>query len=93
MRGIVIAAIALVGIASPAVAADTATASGAEDKVICKRVQETSTGSHFPVTRRTCMKRSEWKELADDLDRTLRDVNNPRLDRNAKPAGMGGSPQ
>jgi hypothetical protein len=93
MRGVFIAAIALVGIVSPAVAADTATASGAEDKVICKRVQETSTGSHFPVTRRTCMKRSEWKELADDLDRTLRNVGNPRLDKNARPAGMGGTPQ
>ena len=93
MRLVVMAAIAMVGIASPAIAADTTTASGPEDKVICKRVQETSTGSHFPVTRRTCMKRSEWKELADDTDRTLRNVNNPRLDKNAKPAGMGGGPQ
>jgi hypothetical protein len=93
MRLVVMAAIAMVGITSPAVAADPATASGPEDKVICKRVQETSTGSHFPVTRRTCMKRSEWKELADDTDRTLRNVNNPRLDPKAAPAGMGGTPQ
>jgi hypothetical protein len=93
MRVVYAAAIALVATTSPAVAADPATASGVEDKVICKRVQETSTGSHFPVTKRTCMKRSEWKELADDLDRTMRNVANPRLDRNAKPAGMGGAPQ
>lgn len=93
MRIVVIAAIAWVGIASPAVAAEPATAKAQEDKVVCKRVQETSTGSHFPVTKRTCMKRSEWKELADETDRTLRRVGDQRLNPNAERPGMSGAPQ
>ena len=93
MRGFVIAAIALVGIASPAVAADPGADAAKEDKVICKRVQETSTGSHFPVTRKTCMKRSEWKEMEQGLDRAMRSLGDMRGDPKAPPAGMSGAPQ
>lgn len=93
MRGLVIAALALAGIASPAVAADPGADKAKEDKIICKRVQEESTGSHFPVTRKTCLKRSEWRELAQGVDRAMRDLGDARSDPNNPPAGMGGTPQ
>ena len=92
MRAVVMVAIVLVGMSSTAVAADPATTAAPEDKVICKRVQETSTGSHFPVTRRTCMKKSEWKQLADETGRTLRKVGDQRVNPNADIATMGGGP-
>ena len=92
MRGLVITAVALAGIASPAVAADPSDNKAKEDKIICKRVQENSTGSHFPVTRKTCLKRSEWKELADGVDRAMRGLGEGRADPNA-PRAMGGTPQ
>ena len=92
MRSLAIVAITLAGFASPAAAADPAPASK-EDKVICKRIQDTATGSHFPVTRKTCMKRSEWKELADGTGRALRDLEDGRLDRNINQPGSGAAPQ
>ncbi len=93
MHRIVIASIAMAGIASPAIAADRAAENAKEDKVVCKRVQDTSTGSHFPVGRKTCMKRSEWKELADGVDRVMRDVGESRPDLTTAPSGMSGAPQ
>jgi hypothetical protein len=93
MRFALIVATAIVGITSPALAGDTATSTPPEDKVICKRIQETSTGSHFPSSKRMCMKRSEWKELADDTDRTLRKVADGRVSPDAQLSTMGGGPE
>ena len=92
MRAVVMVAVTLAGMSSPALAADPAATAKPEDKVICKRIQETSTGSHFPMSKRTCMKKSEWKQLADETDRTLRKVGDPRVNPNSDMSTMGGGP-
>jgi len=92
MRAVAMVAIALVAISSTAIAADPAATTNPEDKIICKRIQETSTGSHFPMSKRTCMKKSEWKQLADETDRTLRKVGDQRVNPNSDIATMGGGP-
>ena len=64
-----------------------------EDKIICKRTATTSyTGSHLGVPKKTCRKVSEWKELEEDKDRTLRRVQEGRLSPD-QPASMGGGPE
>ncbi|HVU29634.1 MAG TPA: hypothetical protein VHE36_04460 [Sphingomicrobium sp.] len=64
------------------------------DKVICKRVYDADTGSHFTSSKRICHTAAEWKEIQDDLDRTLRQVrDNSGLNPNDIPPSMGGRPQ
>ena len=92
MRIALTVATAMIATTSPALAGDTAASTPPEDKIICKRIQETSTGSHFPSSKRMCLKKSEWKELADDTDRTFRKINDQRVNPNAD-LGMGGGPQ
>ena len=43
-----------------------------EDKIICKRVYQADTGSHFTSSERVCHRASEWKELEDGTDRVMR---------------------
>ena len=63
-----------------------------EDKVICKRTETTSyTGSHLGRPKKTCRRASEWKELEEEKDRTLRQVQDGRLSPD-QPATMGGGP-
>jgi hypothetical protein len=45
-----------------------------EDKIICKRVYDADTGSHFTSSVRVCHKASEWKELDDETQRTMRTI-------------------
>lgn len=62
------------------------------EKVICKRTQTTSyTGSHLGRPKKTCMRASEWKELENEKDRTLRQIQDGRLSPD-QPAAMGGGP-
>jgi hypothetical protein len=43
-----------------------------EDKVICKRQQDADTGSHFATTKKVCMRKSEWKQMEDGAENSLR---------------------
>ncbi len=66
----------------------------APDKVICKRVYDADTGSHFTSSKRICHTAAEWKDIQDDLDRTLRTIrDNSGLNPNDVPPVMGGRPQ
>ena len=82
---------ATAGFEAPALAKDPRPP--AEDKVICKRQQDADTGSHFASTKRVCLKKSEWRELEDGAENTLRRV---REQGGACPkclsTGMGGGP-
>jgi hypothetical protein len=69
MRIARIAAFALVGLATTAIAKEPA-----EDKVVCKRQNDADTGSHFAAGKKVCMKKSEWKELEDSADRTMQNI-------------------
>ena len=65
----------------------------AEDKMVCKRIKEPDTGSHFRSSKRVCATASEWKERDAELQRSLRESSTKGLvDPNA-PRVTGGSPQ
>ena len=91
MRLLLCAAGALLFAASAGAAADK---KPPEDKVICKRVYQADTGSHFQSSQRICYKASEWKEIEDGTDRVLRSFHdshgvNPN---DLAPSMGGGSP-
>lgn len=58
-----------------------------KEKMICKRVTQADTGSHFSNSRRVCMTEAEWKEQEDATQRLLRDSRT----RSSTSAGIGGS--
>ncbi len=70
MRIIGIAALAIASIHTAAVAQKPPV----EDKMVCKRIGDADTGSHFARSKRVCMKASEWKMVEDETQRTLRSV-------------------
>lgn len=65
------------------------------DKVICKRVYDADTGSHFTSSKRVCHTAAEWKEIEDGTERTMRTL---RDNGGANPSaltsgGLGAGPQ
>ena len=89
MRAI-IAGVLMLGLAvAPAAAADPPK----EDKMVCKRTENSYTGSHLSRPKKTCMKASEWKEMEDEKDRTVREAGSARGADPNTPAPMGGSPR
>lgn len=86
----VIAALLMAGVAAmPAAAADTPK----EDKMVCKRTGDADTGSHLSRPKKTCMKASEWKQMEDEKDRTMRQVGDSHGVGPDQPPVIGGSPQ
>ena len=62
-------------------------------KVICKRVYDADTGSHFQSSSRICRTAADWKEIEEGTERTMRQLH----DSHGVNAGdlaptMGGSP-
>ena len=50
-------------------------ASGSDpDKVVCKRVYDADTGSHFQSSKRVCRKASEWREIESGNERLVQQV-------------------
>ena len=88
MRILVALPVALALVSSPAVAQDPAEA---EDKIICKRNETYVTGSRLSRPKKVCMKASEWKQLDDEKNRTIRKVQDGRRNPD-QPAAMGGGP-
>jgi len=63
------------------------------DKVVCKRVYDADTGSHFTSSKRICHTALEWKLLEDETQRsmqTLRDHGG--FNPNNRAPGAGGGP-
>jgi hypothetical protein len=44
------------------------------EKVICKRVYEADTGSHFQSSKRICRTAAEWKEIDDGTQRVMKTI-------------------
>ena len=65
-------ACAFLGVTTAAAAKDPAAPD--EDKVICKRQQDADTGSHFATTKKVCLRKSEWKQMEDGAENSLRRV-------------------
>jgi hypothetical protein len=72
MRSLALIACVALGIAATANASDPKD----EDKIVCKRQQDADTGSHFAATKKVCMKKSEWKEVEDQAERTMDKIRN-----------------
>ena len=64
-----------------------------EDKVVCKRVQDTRTGSNFRYSNKVCMKASEWKAMEDEAERAMRKVKDSGAINPDRDPAMGSSPQ
>jgi hypothetical protein len=62
-----------------------------EDKIVCKRVYQADTGSHFTSSERVCHKASEWKDLEDETARTMRQLHDSHgVNPNDLAPGLGG---
>lgn len=44
------------------------------EKVICKRVYDADTGSHFQSSKRICRTAAEWKEIEDGTERVMKTI-------------------
>lgn len=74
MRILCLAAVACLCVGTAAVAASDDPKGDKEDKVVCKRQQDADTGSHFATTKKVCMLKSEWRQLEEGAENTLRRV-------------------
>jgi hypothetical protein len=45
-----------------------------EDKIICKRQYDADTGSHFASPKKVCLRKSEWKEMENGAENSLRRI-------------------
>lgn len=65
-----------------------------EDKIVCKRQYDADTGSHFAFPKKVCLRKSEWREVEEAADHSLRRL---RQQGGACPkclvTGSGGGPQ
>lgn len=81
-----------VAIGSLCISAPATAAEPAEDKRVCKRVLDTNTGSNFRGTNKVCRLASEWKQIEEEKERTMRKIKDGGgADPNHKPT-FGGSP-
>jgi hypothetical protein len=64
-----------------------------EDKIICKRIYEADTGSHFQSSKRVCRTAADWKEIEDGTERVMKTIReNSGINPNDLPPTMGGAP-
>jgi hypothetical protein len=64
------------------------------EKLVCKRVYEADTGSHFQSSKRICRTAAEWKEIQDGTDRVMKTIReNSGINPGDLAPGVGGGPQ
>ncbi len=85
MRALVSVSMALILVSAPAFANEMPEAP--KDKRICKVTEEGRTGTHLGGRSKVCRKASEWKELEDNTERSLREIDDRRA-----PDSFGASP-
>jgi hypothetical protein len=66
-------------LSSAAAAAPQATAAkdrpaDASQKVICKRIYDADTGSHFQSSKRVCRTAADWKEIEEGTERVMKTI-------------------
>lgn len=71
MRLLALVGCACLGLVATAAAAKDEQAPQ-EDKVVCKRQYDADTGSHFAMPKKVCLKKSEWKQMEDGAENSLR---------------------
>jgi hypothetical protein len=65
-----------------------------QDKVICKRVYEADTGSHFQSSKRICHTAAEWQDIDQGTERVMKTIrDNGSLVQGLGGTGLGGTPQ
>ena len=89
MRVLIALPVALALAWVPAMAQESS--SNPEDKIVCKRNETYVTGSRLSRPKKVCMKASEWKQVEDEKDRTMRKVQDGRLNPD-QPGSVGGGP-
>lgn len=63
----------------------------AEEKLVCKRVYDADTGSHFTSSKRVCHTALEWRELEAETQRSMQRIrDNGGFNANGRPTGVGG---
>ena len=61
------------------------------EKVICKRIYEADTGSHFQSSKRICRTAADWKEIEDGTERVMKTIReNSGINPNDLAPGLGG---
>lgn len=86
MKALLSFPIALALLAAPSAASDQ---QKPEDKIVCKRSETTSyTGSNLGRPKKTCRKASEWKEIEEEKNSTMRRIQDGRVSPN-QPARLG----
>ena len=66
----------------------------ADDKIVCKRMYEADTGSHFQTSKRICRKASDWNQIDRETDAVMRTVReHTALSPNATTQGTASDPQ
>jgi hypothetical protein len=64
---------------------------GGPDKVVCKRVYDADTGSHFTSSKRVCHTSLEWKLLEDETERSMQTIrDHGGFNPNGRAPGVGG---
>lgn len=59
------------------------------EKLVCKRVYNADTGSHFQSSKRVCRTALEWKEIEDGTARSMQNLRSYG-GRSGQPGGGGG---
>lgn len=63
------------------------------EKLICKRVYDADTGSHFQSSKRICRTAAEWKEIEDGTERVMKTIReNSGIAPSDLAPGLGGGP-
>lgn len=61
------------------------------EKVICKRIYEADTGSHFQSSKRVCRTAADWKEIEEGTERVMKTIReNSGINPNDLAPGIGG---
>ena len=62
-----------------------------QEKVVCKRVYDADTGSHFTSSKRVCRTALEWKLLEAETQRSMQRIrDNGGFNPNGRAGGVGG---
>ena len=63
------------------------------EKVICKRVYDADTGSHFQSSKRICRTAAEWKDIEDGTQRVMKTIReNTGINAGDLAPGIGAGP-
>ena len=78
--------LSFIGAATAAQATETVTLASQPEKMVCKRIEEDSTGFRLGRTKRVCRTKTEWRALDKETARALNKAKSQGLlDPDSKP--------